>query len=104
MQTAQQFMNIINKGHENINVICDDIVFNLYIHRSYMVQRLAVQTELGGDSTDIRRIYVPDTQLRHIAMHIVDCIERINGDAITTWHDVLLQLSNLLDEQTTQGD
>lgn len=104
MKTAQQLMDAI-KGHSKIVVICDDITFNLSIHNSYMVERLAVQTDLLTNATDIRRIYVPDTELRHIAMHVVDCIERINGDAIITWNDILLKLQRLIDNQTTtQGE
>lgn len=104
MHTTQQLMNAI-KGHAKVVVICDKITFNLSIHTSYLVERLAVQTDLITSATDIRRIYVADTELRHIAMHMVDCIERINGDAIITWNDILLKLQRLIDNQTTtQGE
>lgn len=83
---------------EPITTTHGSIVFKLDIHNSYMVERLSVYATTDDSNVDIRRIYTPVTTLREVAMHIVDCIERVDKTTDVKWQSVLEDLSKFLDK------
>lgn len=97
MQTVQDLMDVIHQSEPYVPSY-GDIVFKMDIHNSYMVERLSVYATCNTDDVDIRRIYVPETKLREVAMHVVDCIERVDGTTDVTWQSVLEHLSKFIDK------
>lgn len=84
----------------------DDIVLNysgvqftLTIHSNYEVTRLKVTADVNDDTPSRQRIYVAETPLREVAMHMADCIDYMVYNEVYDWPIILERLYELLRER-----
>ena len=90
--------NLIKRINDTGEIILNfsGVKFNLTIHSNYEVTRLKVLADVNDDTPRRQRIYVAETTLREIAMHMADCLDHMVYNEDYTWQLLLEKLYELL--------
>lgn len=81
---------------DDISLNYFDINIKLSVNINYSVKRLMVLAQAGNTDVVTRRIFVTDTLLRHIAMHIADYVCQHHVQSDIDWHEILDDLNDIL--------
>ena len=95
--TATDLLHCLNTSG-SITRVYSGVRFNISPSINYGVERIAIRAHINDETPVINRIYVTDTQLRHIAMHIADCIDRLTQDC-GDWPRILEDIYVILRKQ-----
>ena len=79
-----------------ITLVISGVEFYFNVHSSYQVIRLLVNANVNDQTDTIQRIYVDNTSLREVSMHIADCLDRMVHNTTMCWPSILETLYDLL--------
>lgn len=79
-----------------ITLIISGVEFYFNIHSSYQVIRLLVNANVNDQTDTVQRIYVEETTIREISMHVADCLDRMVHNPSIQWPAILEMLYDLL--------